>query len=93
MNYLKWSNIIFFQWLFIRLARNEEKRIVEFKLTHASLMPNGNIAEGGNAVIHVYQWYSILGFVLPLTGWKKDYIRLTKKLKYYALTKPKKQSS
>lgn len=66
------------QILFVRLCRSKEKVITGFKMTSGS---------GGNVQSYeIREWYSIMGFVLPFSGWSSDYVRLGKPF-FFRVTK------
>ena len=53
--------------------------ISKFDLQEVSLMPNGDAAVGGRIEEStIDEWYSIMGFVVPLTGWIGNYVYLGK---------------
>ncbi len=79
MTKLEFANKFFFQWLFIRLARCEQNYILQFDINSVNMMPDGSASVGGQVKENqVYQWYCIMGFILPLSGWSNDYIYLWK---------------
>lgn len=85
---LGWMNILLFQWLFIRLsyhwvmidpAIDEDARVDTFWDDEKHCF-----------VAKTYYYYALTGCILPLTGWKGDYImpfkfnyRLTKVKEYH----------
>jgi hypothetical protein len=50
-------------------------------------MPNGSISSRGIGNTETHIWYSIQGFILPLTGWWDDFIFVSKKPIFWKLTK------
>ena len=88
MNWLKAVNIILLQWFFIRLTRCTQKRIMEFDLLEASTMLDGSMSVGGIVKkTEIWQWYSIQFWILPSTGWKNNFIYLTKKPCFFKVSK------
>ena len=87
-SWLKAVNLILLQWFFIRLTKCTERRIVEYNLKEVSLMPEGSMAIGGNGKTETWQWYSVQGWVVPTTGWKKEFNYLNKKPFFVKCTKP-----
>lgn len=75
LSWLGCLNFFILQWFFIRLARIEE--IIDFELTHINIMPENKIGIGGSAKSK--NKYKIIKWILPLTGWKNDFIYLNKK--------------
>lgn len=79
MSWLKFVNVFFFQWFFIRLARctGTAKRISDIKFGW-----DNSQLDTGDSEIRVYytqkayRYYGIYGFVLPLTGWYNNYINI-----------------
>jgi hypothetical protein len=85
MSWLGLFNRIVLQWFFIRLTKCSEKRIEEFNLQSYDLMPDGNISSRGTGKVNNYQWYSIMYWVVPFSGWDSNfkYINDEQKLKKY----------
>ena len=77
-------NKLLFQWLFVRLTKHQEKVITKYNL-HSVDVSIG--IRGFTEDIVTYQWYSIQYWVLPLTGWKTDYIYLNKKPNFIRVSK------
>ena len=88
MTLLKAVNVFLLQWFFIRLTICTERRIVEYDLKEVSLMSDGSITTGGTGKVEVWQWYSIQGWVLPITGWWNDFKYMNKKPFFIKCTKP-----
>lgn len=86
MSWLKIANVFFFQWFFVRLTLCKEIKIENYKLLSYDYMSDGSISSRGEGIKVEYSWYSIQGFILPLTGWWSDFIYLTKKSKFIRLT-------
>lgn len=87
----KWMEIlnkVFFQFLFIRLTKCIET--TDIKINEVSILKDG--AGVGGTVKSINEWYSIQGFILPLTGWKSDFIFLNKKPFNIQITKKIKRS-
>jgi len=57
MTKLKFINLFFIQWFFIRIARNIDQR------------------KG-----YYFQWFTVIGPIVPLTGWINRYWGRSKKL-------------
>jgi len=57
-SWLKFFNVVLFQWFFIRLSRCDQEAKV------------GIDPEIGTLPL---RWYSITGLMWPTTGWKDDY--------------------
>lgn len=87
VSWLGLSNKLLFQWFFVRLTRCQEKRIENYILHSFDLMNDGNIASRGVGETKTYQWYSIQYLILPLTGWKNDFVYLNKKPKFIRISK------
>lgn len=88
MIWLKTINVFFFQWLFIRLAKVQEKRIEDYRIISYDLMPDGNMSSRGIGKTITYQHYQFIYWISPLSGWWDDFIYLGKK-RYIKLTKEK----
>lgn len=87
MTKLEFVNKFFFQWLFVRLTRCEQKVITDFNLQEISITPHG-YAPGGTVKYKTEQWYSIQGWIIPLTGWSNDF-KFIRKQWFIKVTKPK----
>jgi hypothetical protein len=87
VSWLGLINKLLFQWFFIRLTRCQEKLIENYTLHSFDLMIDGNISSKGVGKIKTYQWYSFQYWILPLTGWKSDFIYLNKKAKFIKISK------
>lgn len=72
MTKLEFVNKVFFQWFFVRLTRCQQRVITEFKITEISIVPGG-YAPGGDAKYKTEQWYSLQGWIVPITGWGNDF--------------------
>lgn len=76
MTWLKFVNVFFFQWFFIRLVRctGTDRRVFDINFGW-----NNNQIDINDIEIRVYwlemkyKYFGIYGFVLPLTGWYNDY--------------------
>jgi hypothetical protein len=86
MSWLKIINVFLLQWLFVRLTLCKEIKIEDYKLLSYDLMSDGSMSSRGTGAKIEYSWYSIQGFILPLSGWWSDFIYLTKKNKFIRLT-------
>ena len=73
MTKLEFVNKFFFQWFFIRLTRCQQKIITDFKMFEGSIIGPGQFGVGGNCKYSIKQWYSIQGWIVPLTGWGGDF--------------------
>jgi hypothetical protein len=75
----------FLQIFFIRIVKNEDKIIDDYKVISFDYLSDGNIGSRGYGNIKAYEYYSIQGFIIPFTNIqlnKKFIIKLTnKKLK------------
>ncbi len=87
---MKLLNLILLQWFFVRLARCTERKIVEFKLREVSIMFDGSISPGGNCKVEIWEWYSLQGWIVPLTGWRNKFVYLNKTPFFIKFTKPQK---
>lgn len=73
MTKLEFVNTFFFQWFFVRLTRCRKEIIFEVQVKEVSLLPDGSHGIGFNKKKSRYlQWYSFQGWIVPLTGWKKE---------------------
>lgn len=89
-SWLEFFNKLFFQFFFIRLTKCQQKRIENYKIKSFDLMSDGSFSpQGVVGESKIYQWYSIQYWVLPLTGWKHDFIFLNKKPKFIRVSKEK----
>jgi len=87
MTKLEFINKVIFQWFFVRLTRCQQRIISEFNMYEVSITPNG-YAPGGNVQYKTEQWYSLQGWIVPLTGWNGDF-KFIRKQWFIKLTKPK----
>lgn len=84
---MKIINFLFLQWFFVRLTKNTLNIINKIEMFECSLTEAGYAVGGVIKEMHIQQWYSIQGFIIPLTGWinsfsylnKPFFIRVTKK--------------
>lgn len=86
---MTWLMLIntFLQFLFIRLTRHENKIINEFKLTSASMTVGGIGVSGSIEKYKIETYYSIQGYIVPLTGWWSDFIYIGGHPYFYQITK------
>jgi hypothetical protein len=85
---LRFINVFFLQWFFIRLTLCQQNIIVGAELDSVSVLNDGSHGFAFRyAGIKVQYWYSIQGWVVPLTGWKNDFRYVGKKW-MKALTDP-----
>lgn len=89
MIWLKFINVFFLQWFFIRLTKCSEKIVTMHKLLSYDLMPDGNLSSRGMGKTEKHTWYSIQYFIVPCTGWWNDFIFLTKTPKFWKITNVK----
>lgn len=82
---MKILNIVLFQWFFIRLTKCKSRTVVSFNPHEISLLPDGSMGFGGNVKYEIIEWYSIQLFILPLTGWRNDFVYIGKP-KFYRIT-------
>jgi hypothetical protein len=85
MTRLEALNTFVLQWLCIRLVRctkNEDTVVVLSSIAKQGWL-NDRIDR------RVFQWYSIMVWPLPLTGWRNYYKFINKEARYIKLTKPK----
>jgi hypothetical protein len=87
VSWLGMLNKLLFQWFFVRLTRCQEKRIENYTLHSFDLMIDGNMSSRGVGETKTYQWYSFQYWILPLTGWKSDFVYLNKKPKFIRVSK------
>lgn len=89
MTKLEFVNKFIFQLFFARLTRCQERIIDKVDFYETSITPDG-FGWGGNVrESHIEQWYSIMFWVVPFTGWnskfkfigKQQLKRITKKAK------------
>ena len=86
MTKLKFINVFFLQWFFVRLTRCQEKVISDFNLYEISLMPDGSFAPAGNVKYKKLEWYSMQYWIIPCTGWWSDFKYIGRKPKFWKLT-------
>lgn len=81
---MKVLNKIFLQWFFIRLTKNTTKIIDEFDMTEISLAYGTGHAMGGAIKrYHIEYYYSIQGWIVPLSGWTTAFNYLGKKSPWF----------
>jgi hypothetical protein len=69
MSKLEMANRIL-QIFFIRLTRHSERRILDGNVTEASVLSDGSIGVGMTITqSKIFEWYSIMYWVVPFTGW------------------------
>lgn len=78
----------FCQFLFFRIARCQQRVIDSFSLDSASMTRDGMTVSGRIKAERTEQSYSLIFFIVPLTGWKNDYIYLGKE-RSFKITKTK----
>mgnify|MGYP003443448278 CR=1 FL=1 len=86
MSKLKFINVFFLQWFFVRLTKCQETVIEEFNLYEVSLMSDGSFASGGTVKKKIYQWYSLQFWIVPCTGWWNSFKYVSKKPKFLRLS-------
>lgn len=84
MTKLEIVNKFFFQWFFVRLARCEQSYSMQevVKIDFFAPLSTDEYKE------YRFRWYSLMTFVVPLTGWGAKYKYLGKK-RFYRITKKK----
>lgn len=90
MSWLKIVNVFFFQWFFVRLTKCTDKVVTMYTVLSYDMMADGSIGSRGKGITETRSWYSIQGFIVPTTGWGRDFVFLTKEPKFWKVTKPKK---
>lgn len=73
---MKWLNLLLFQWFFFRITRCEERVIT--KIDPVSFDVFGGLSGYGTKYEKRY-CYAIQGLILPLTGWKSDFVYFGKR--------------
>ena len=86
---LKIINYYFLQWFFIRLTRCSKKVITQYNLSSIDMMSDSSFASRGTGIIEETFWYSIQGWIIPLSGWGKSFKYLNKEPFFLRLTKKK----
>lgn len=86
-SWLKLVNMVFLQWLFIRLTKCSENRIVHLKVNSFDLMSDGNFSLRGQGDTKTYQWFAIQYWILPLSGWGNKFKFIGKEAKFIRITK------
>lgn len=87
MTLLKFLNVFFFQWFFVRLTKNTRMGIrSQTAIVIDSLDKFKKVYADGPRELY---WYSIQYFILPCTGWWSKFIYLNGKPKFYRITKNK----
>lgn len=72
MTFLEITNVAIFQWFCVRLTRCQQKTITGFQSNEGSYLPTGKVALSGKIISQeIRSWYTIQGFITPLTGWRK----------------------
>lgn len=87
MTLLKFINVFFLQWFFVRLTICTQKEVTNFELTGVSIGPNGISTSGKVNAYRTKQWMSLMYFVVPCTGWWKPFVGVGK-IKYLKLSNP-----
>lgn len=87
ISWLGLLNIIIFQWFFVRLTKCQEKVVEEYIIQSFDMMIDGSFASRGTGKSTTYQWYSLQYWILPLTGWKSDFVYLSKSPNFVKITK------
>ena len=87
--WLKFINVVFLQWFFVRLTKNSEKVITEYKIHSLDMMADGQIGSRGVGKTENRYWYSIQGFIVPCTGWWIDFKFVSKEPMFWKITKVK----
>lgn len=89
MTPLGFINYYLLQFFCIRIAKHTEDIIVDYRISEISFV-NGGYEMGSTYRIESQSWYSIMYWVMPLSGYGKDYKYLgSHKAKYLRLTKNK----
>jgi len=89
MTWLKFVNVFFFQWLFVRLTKCSREEIISIdKLISYDIMPDGSIGSRAVGTKATKIWYSIQGFIIPCTGWWNSFIYIGEPV-FWKITKEK----
>ena len=92
MSNLGLVNRLFFQFLFVRLTKNQETKMINYQPVSYDLTPNG-VAARGYGDIETTEWYSIQYWILPFSGWGNNFHYIGKKSpRYWRITKNNNQS-
>lgn len=86
ITWLGMANRLLLQWFFVRLTKCEDKVVEEFNVTSFDLMPDGSMASMGSGKVIKYRWYSIQFWILPTTGWNKNFVYLSKEPRFFRIT-------
>lgn len=90
MTWLYILNKFILQFFFIRLTRHTQRVITEADIYEVSMAGSRGYGIGGMVnKWHQEQWFSIQCWVIPFSGWNRDYKYLGHGPKYYRLTKNK----
>lgn len=79
MSWLAVLNFIVLQWFCIRLARVVERQPVPGDVAGASMCALGWITEDEYRCLTVTVGYTVLRWVVPLTGWWSDYVWIARR--------------
>ncbi len=74
VSWLYLLNVLLLQWFFIRLTKCIDNEIVEMNMTSISLMPDGGMSAGGTVKRQKVMWWAIQYWIIPLTGWRSNFI-------------------
>lgn len=88
MSWLKFVNLFFFQLFFVRLTKCSEQKVENYTLISFDLTIDG-MSSRGHGTTKTYKWYAIQYWIVPMTGWKTDFIFLNKKPKFIKITNKK----
>lgn len=67
---LRLVNLLFFQWLFVRLTLCQKREFYRADIKSASIMKNGYFSvETENSEFKLSQRYAIQYWILPISGW------------------------
>jgi len=92
MSLLKFVNVLFFQWFFVRLTKCLDHRVESINIQSYDLTLNG-VTSRGTGDVKTYSWYSIQYWILPCTGWWSRFIYLNKYPNFIKLTKEKRDNN
>lgn len=86
MTWLKFINLFFLQWFFIRLTKCSKKVVKDYKIISYDMMADGSMSSRGTGTTATHTWYSLQGFIVPCTGWWNDFKFVSKKPKFWQIT-------
>lgn len=90
MTWLQFVNVFFLQFFFIRLTRCQQRVVDELQPTSCDIFgEHDHVVSFNIKAWHYEQWYSIQGWIVPLTGWRGKFLYLWQEESWFVRITPR----